>query len=467
MKTLFAFLLSCVCASAAYNTITIVHTNIPATGDTITRGASTAIWTNGPLNSTSWIQTNGLSGSATNLTRFLAANHPAYYVRQSNSTNVLVSGADLTISITGTWGYLVTNSLAATNQWLVTLPFDQQFETNRTNTADELIYGLNAYARTGAFSAGAQALTNFFNRSTSQRGGNKHLTNTVVDGGGITNSYATNIPYAQVTNLWAQVATIYQLANTLSNAVFWGAKLTNATGHFTNTVTINPSLGGTVYATNLVSWNNLYIGDTNTGIFNAWAIQTGTNNNGNQFFQVYNDELLGSVLHFLWDGGAAALTLTANTTNTGVFQSDGEITSSSVRAPLVTSTTMLTSTNQFNAGTNTSYATAVHVPKAVTTFTDGYNGNGDFRGGGEWVKISGPANAYTNTGWMASTNGARFLLQFSNPALSMAILNDSGLANSTNRIYTGAGGNVLHSTNNPVYVDTIYDTDHWRVISFR
>jgi hypothetical protein len=512
MKTLFAFLLSCICASAAYNTITIVHTNIPATGDTITRGASAAIWTNGPFNTTSWIQTNGLAGSATNLTRFLAANHPAYYVRQQNSTNVLVSGADLTISITGTWGYLTTNSLAATNQWLVTLPFVQQFETNRTNTADELIFGLNAYARTGAFSAGAQALTNHFNRSTAQTGGNKTLTNSTFAVGIVTNSPLTNIPYANVTNLNAESAYVYALANTLTNASFQAARLTNATGKLTNThvdtLSVNlltvtnlnsPGAGAQSQAigTNSVASGATSVafgqdakalGDDSVAIgyassnYNSQSVAVGTLAWGTATAATAVGAAAWASAAGASAFGQAALSsnqystaIGANSRTTADYQmvlGEWGGTAPNVVIPgTLTVSGLFTPTNFIRSpkfsGTNLHSALTVLVPTTSTALVNGYNGNFAIATTTSWRKFSGPTGAYTNTGWLASTNGARVLLQFDNPGLSLAVLNDSGLSDSTNRIYTSSGGTILHSTNNPVFVDTIYDTDHWRVISFR
>jgi hypothetical protein len=458
MKTLFAFLLSCICASAAYNTITIVHTNIPATGDTITRGASAAIWTNGPFNTTSWIQTNGLAGSATNLTRFLAANHPAYYVRQQNSTNVLVSGADLTISITGTWGYLTTNSLAATNQWLVTLPFVQQFETNRTNTADELIYGLNAFARTGAFSAGAQALSNHFNRSTAQTGGNKTLTNSTFSVGIVTNSPLTNIPYANVSNLWAEVATIYQLANTLSNAVFWAPKMTNATGTLTNSALT----GGTFQdasVSNVFAQDVFYI-DVVNGTHASLLIDRTWNLAGTSTGDLFIENV---------DTGDVPVRFNPDTrfmnpvTVSNTLTVDRAFTSSNV-----TARTALIATNISAGGTNIIHGSLAFTSRDNTTLANGFNA-AVVLGTNVDVRLSGPSGAYTNAGFaLAPSGNTVYFLTIDNPGLSFALLHESGLDAAANRIITDTGA-PLHSTNRTVRVILKRDESisRWTVFAFR
>lgn len=213
MKRLLA-LLSLLCAcngfGASFITITMTFTNLPTNSCTFTIAGSSVTWTTAPLNSTTWIQSNSIAGSATNLTRRLGAQWPQYFTKQTNSTNVIISGSDLQFSITGNYGFTVTNTLASnTNRILLDLPFDYMFETNRTNAADALVYGIGLYARTNSFPTNSQAMTNFVNTGpVPQTFGNKVVTNSTIAGGTLstnvfTNAIRMNVNLLVVTNIKA------------------------------------------------------------------------------------------------------------------------------------------------------------------------------------------------------------------------------------------------------------------------
>src|SRR5204862_23502 len=139
---------------------------------------------------------------ATNLVRRLGSQYGFVSAVQTNSTNIIISGGTVNFSIVGNYGFCVTNALASnTNRILLDLPFDYMFETNRTNGADALIYGISKYARTNSFSPTSQALTNHVNRTNVQVVSHKTLEQSGLSGGSISNgTFATNVASIQATN---------------------------------------------------------------------------------------------------------------------------------------------------------------------------------------------------------------------------------------------------------------------------
>lgn len=243
-------------AANAFNTITLTFTNIPTNGCTFIISGTTVRWTNAPQNNTAWIQTNGIAGSTTNMVRRLGAQWPQFRTIQTNGTNLIISGSGVTLGMLGNYGFLTTNSLANnTNRWLVDLPWDYNFETNRTNTADELIYGLNKYARTNAFGQSAQAMTNFVSRTNAQEVLNKTIGASLFTNGTVDFSVLTNIPRANIgvligTNFYAfsgvvsnvdliNVLSLSGIATALTNGTLYGTSATNGPwGSFTNLVAL-------------------------------------------------------------------------------------------------------------------------------------------------------------------------------------------------------------------------------------
>ncbi len=250
--------------ATAYNVITMTFTNLPTNSCTFVVNGTSITWTTAPLNNVSWIQSNSIAGSATNLTRRLGQQFPQWRTYQTNSTNVVIAGSGLQFSITGNYGVTTTNSLSAnTNRWLVSLPFDYDFETNRTNTASEIARGISLYASNFSWAIGS----------------NKVLSANHINGGAVSNTYLTNISRANVNGLVATQLNAF--SGSLSNINITNASWVTSDSNRFGTITV--ARGGTV--------SNL------TGTFKAPKLFSGTTGN-----EVLVTNEVGSVAQIIIDG---------------------------------------------------------------------------------------------------------------------------------------------------------------------
>jgi len=142
---------------ASLSRVTVTVTNAPVTSNVFyfssSSGARLLRWTN-QFSSTT-IQTNllGTNQSTTNLF-FAIANYPTLgtTVRWASSNSIVLSGVSMVATQLGDWCSITTSALSGTNQYDLALPFDTLPETNRTNNANELVYGLDKYATARAMS---------------------------------------------------------------------------------------------------------------------------------------------------------------------------------------------------------------------------------------------------------------------------------------------------------------------------
>lgn len=463
----FAFLACFVRAHAAtYSSITLTFTNIPTNGCTFTIDSTTVSWTNAPLNSTTWIQTNGIAGSATNLVRRLGAQWPQYLAKQTNGTNVIIAGLGVTFGISGNYGFLVTNTTTATNRWLVDLPFDNNFETNRTNTADALIYGLGKYARTNAFPANSQAMTNFVGLTNQQVLFNKKLTNAIAKGGTNDTVAITNAPTIGGSNAYLvvvfardvtasnvvlqSISSAYGNLGFLTNGALFGTALTNAVG--------------TIIAPLIHTIGDEDIGDVLT-ITNSGA-EPGI------IFHNSDDEFGGAGMVFKF-GGATYWSIISNTNEFAIgSESLGTligVNGTNVLVGAVGSLIQLAAEAHGSSyfGTLARIGTLhptnligsnllqrfVSAAGSYTSLVDGNNA-GLPTGTNLVLELSGGSTISQIAGFSATIDGDEFEARFTG-AITNWIVNESGSAFSTdataaNRIKTGTGGDITQ-TNQPAW----------------
>jgi hypothetical protein len=178
---------------AAVNTYTLTGTNFAVSGDSAKANGVTRIFTNATTATT--ILTN-LGGAAHTITNVMSAygGFPqatvGFSVNWLTSTQLTFIGNNLTFNIAGNWGYVTTNSSPSTNLHALMLPHynlqGSNAEIERTNdgnhTAEYLRYvTTNALRETDVFGS------NLVGRTRTEDVGNKRLTNSVVDGGRVTN----------------------------------------------------------------------------------------------------------------------------------------------------------------------------------------------------------------------------------------------------------------------------------------
>lgn len=438
--------------AAAYNQITLTFTNIPTNGCTATVGVNTYRWTNAPVDFVVWLQTNGIAGSATNLARRVGALQPQYITKQTNSTNIIFSGPGLGVGIEGNYGFLTTNSLANnTNRWLLDLPFDYNFETNRTNAADQLVYGIGKYALTSSFPANASALTaNFVGITNQQTITRKTLTGPFINDGTNNGTVLTNIPRAGINVAVITNANI--LSGTVSNAVVTNATAINGalvslTGGIltNNTIAHAATISGT-----LGNLTNGYL--HNPGIRNADA----TNTDFYGYVKIHTNDVAGAAASILLDDywtlyGIAGREVGIENSDTGDilvrFEAGGNTV---IPSPLVVSNTITsihgvaapTNTLNYNALSNT-LAKGTNVIDGRLDFTAGARsiGNGynaaTVLGSNVIVELSGATGPATNAGFKAPGGPAFHIVQVANPARNYTLLYNSGLDAAGNKILTG------------------------------
>lgn len=482
MKNLLIFLgvLWATMANAALVTVNATFTNRSLIGSNFVVNGATVTYTNAPLNSTAWIVTNSAAQNATNLQRYLGANYPSLIARMTNATNVTIYGQDLQFSFPGNgaahFAFTTTNSQPGTNWHALMIPFDNTpFETNRTNDAEELVYGLNKYVQTNSFKTNAQVMTNFLSLGPqTQTFSNKIALNTTnVNGistnGIITNAVRLNVNLAVVTNLTAEGGVIK--AASISNApvisgvsnfvdsltVTQSANLgTNATGSFRGPKLFSGQTGSEVLITNDVNGTATLIIDEsdgsagggilfNFGGVNIWSLGGDTNDWG-----IYNTS--GNLITLHRDSNGTNIMLGGSlfpVSAPAVFQVDG---------PMMVTNGI---TNQVVRGTNSINAEVSLVPRVNSTVISGYASAINL-GTNAYVRVTGASAAITNASFKGGYAGLRVLVEFVNPGLSCVLLDHSaiGAPTASEKINNGTGG-LVNMTNNPAMFELMHNGTEW------
>jgi len=533
MKKIFAILL-CACGlsvhAASYITVTNTFTNRTVVGDSFTVGATTVRFTNAPLNAQSWIVTNSTKASATNLWRFLGRTQPALYTRMADETNVVISGTDLAFGISGGFGFLSTNTSGTTNQYFAALPFHNLTLANRTNQADDLLYGLSLYGFTNTLAANSQALTNFVGKTNEVTLTRKTLTGPFINDGTNSGTVLTNIPRANVnlgvvTNLYALTAVVSNgtLIGTLDiNGVF--TKLTNGTMYHasvTNAPWVNATNANltTARIDTLTVWTAATItnlsapgsgadsfkigsGSIASGIDSTAIGQTAIASNdyalaigfearaGAVGAQAVGYQAVASAYAagaFGTTAEASAISATAlgvasaatHSNSTAIGYSATTTTTNQIRLGTAAETVSVPGvlsvesgiTNHVTTGTNRVDARVDYTRRTVNTLVNGAN-SAIVLGSNVFVHLSGGTTIMALSGFAAAQDGTFHILNISGGTTNV-IVNE---ANSTdfatdaaaaNRIITGTGTN-FYSTNNPLVLPVIYDATaaRWKIISF-
>jgi len=180
--------------------VTLTMTNAPVPGDTLTVNGSVRTWTNTVVTASTQILTNSNIGLATtNLWRHITTYNFGPTIRMTwmatNSVRWISNpGVTLDVGVTGAWATLTTNFTQTTEQYPIIVPAISAYTLNtvRTNLLSLLLTDLDRYP-SNSFSSTATAMTNFFNLSNAQTGGNKTITNSSF--------YGTAFPRRNVSSL--------------------------------------------------------------------------------------------------------------------------------------------------------------------------------------------------------------------------------------------------------------------------
>lgn len=479
--------------------ITVTVTNIPVSGNTLTNGSNVRTWTNASTASTIATNLTSKNHSATNLFNQLSLNPyvglSAVNVKMSGTNAVTLSGESnlVVLSIGGAWATLSAQYYIKTNRYQVTHPYDSLYDTNRTNQAREMVYGISKYAPNGLTNSGGQldgltilksvrlrdsgdklyfegaAGTNYLRAG---EGGQPELV--TLAGNPDTNAAPTSsdlINYGTMRALFPlfqqgflnQWASTNLFTNTQPHVVFlFGFIATNALLH-------NSSASNFIHRGALQS----FLTDASQVLMGTNAVANGAATAIGARTRVYQSAVTASLGlgpdNLVTNGAIAAIGygLTAsNLSAIGIFGSPiseheirvGETTHRTQFAGPVTNTTFV--------GTNKWSGDISYTPRSNTGLANG-NNIGILLGSNVNVRISGPSAAYTNGGFVASRDGDFKILRFDNPAHLCVLVNDGLDSEAARRIWTGTGGDMV-LTNNPAIVPVMYSgaSNRWEVLHF-
>lgn len=488
---LFCLLLASLSPTAGaadyYTTLTITVTNVAGIEtngtDTLTVIGDTRTATNIVAGNPSklWLGTNAHLRSATNLYTHLAlypfgSGATRLGTPRWGATNIIRLDSQINQSISasvgGVWGTVLVTTNYTTNTIPVTVPASTWTDTMKTNIGNGLVDFLDRAASSVASTA--TGLSNYVALYTQQILSNKVFYTSTNRGGAfeqIEKMSGTNATWTNVVLVVVDLSRVQSLsgyATAVTNGSFWSnllshARITNVFGlhgevnQLTDGYYIDPIMSGQ-QTTNPIVWGSLFLGDTVSGVANAWMLRQV--NAGH--LEIYNDDALTSPLVItnnsgiyridIGTGAAGELVrvlstlISTNLYALNISAHNVSVTNLDARDATLTGTNIFNGRIDLTAGLN-------------STLTDGYN-SGVVLGSNVVFKLSGPTGAYTNRGFAAPGGPAWCKVIFDNPSTNMTIMNEDGGDTAANRIRTGqtTAAALLNFTNNPVALEFWYDT---------
>ncbi len=480
-------------------TAQITVTNGTMNAFAFTLNGDTRTWTNSVSSAATQILTNStVAGAASNFYYHVVARpfttvNVLSYTNGSNVINLRGALAQaMSVTILSNWATVSYSTQVFSSGMIdVRVPVDSEVVAVRTNVASQLVYG--AKYSTNAHPETENALSNFVSRGASQTLGNKTITNS-----GLRNIWASNMVATNFSSPGAGAGS--QVIGSGATAAGDGAVVygVSATGAGENSVTVGTSaaaagenavaVGDNTVARELgatalgVAAKATNVASTALGSFAEARNASSTAIGASAVTTADNQVRLGTVTETVSIPGTLTNTGTADflgavrfwaaLTIDGAAQINGATTISNalrVDRTLTASNAQFTAglltTNSTLNGTNVINGRVDFTPRANTTLANGYN-SGVVLGTNAWLQLSGPSAAYTNVGFAAAVSGTWHLVSLDNPVSSIGVLDNSGLeATAANRIRTGTGGTLV-LTNNPAWLELIYDAGvaRWRVI---
>lgn len=470
MKNLTAFLflillaltLSASGATTPRETATIVFTNQPVTGNTISINGITQTWTN---NTPANVFYDVIQGQQTNSAGYLYTNTvnntllgSQFIVTYDLSNTVTVLGplgSTFAVATNGAWCSVTLTTNLYQVLYTVVTPMSGQAQIPQTNIPTLVTIDLSTYSQT-PFVTGTILMTNFVDIPSAQFiTGAKTLSNsaTAIIGGSLSNVMSRGS--------FTNTAVIVQ-----TNAT--GTNILSAAG-FTN------KIGGIV----TVEWsqNSFNLPDVVDAPF------TMSDGGGNQLWQFSGNVfevnggssiqwysgfggLLGNEVAQISSADGSGWLANSNLTwtATGQLTDSNLVTGVAVALPnhVLTTTTNLNGLNI--GGTNTWSGDLAYMPLSISSLANGNNSDLPISTN-VYCRLSGPTGAFSIAGIVGGRDGRILTLQYSG-GQAWTILNNSGVdPTPANRIFTGTGASIT-MTNVPGFVQFIYDNSAtvWMVI---
>jgi hypothetical protein len=443
MKTLTAFFflvllvlgfaLSAGAATTPRITATIVFTNQPTTGNTLSINSVVQVWTNNTpatvlfdriqaqqTNSAGYLYTNTLNNN------LLGSQFIVTYDGSNTITIVGPLGGALAVASTGTWetNGLVTNLYQSLTT--VVTPVGGLASIPQTNIPTSLVGDLNTYAQSN-FQTGTILMADFEDLSTSQTNtGAKMLTNA-------NNQYIGGS---------ASNVTVLGLATNAGSTVIT-SNLTVLGTNFSPTLNIN---NGTV--TNNLNVSNLFsaAGVNDTGDLSVYGDSFFYAGDGGAQLQGYSDAAGLNNTWNIFPNGAASFT-SLNVTNPSVIK----------QITIVNGGTF--------GGTNLWSGDISYTQTNITSLANGANQDLN-TGTSVFAVLTGPTGAFSLAGAVGGRTGNWKIIENAS-GQTFTINNNSGLETTpANRILTGTGGDIV-AGGSPGVFGMIYDSAQSRwVVSF-
>jgi hypothetical protein len=467
--------------ASEFITATITITNVPNTGSNITIKASTRYW--GTNQTSVNILTNlaSVNKSATNLFNQIAGNAVLGVIPGWSATNAIVlRGVDLTVSVSTNWATLTLSTNAGPELYSVMVPFPNLSATNRTNTANFLVDGLNTNA-TVTFNTNAALLANYVHTGN---GAAQRVTHQVAfDSLSGTNSGLTNGVYYNGTNVNPVNTNLINYGNAIrsegsggnslqvgSNAVAMGlrsvalgadAMATNIDSVAIGTGSISTNqysmaIGNSARAANseamAVGRNAVAAGNSSLAFgsgalaqdFGDLTLGAGAEATGGENVTLGTSATINTSSNCVAIGSSASITSltnsvalgsgsTATANNQVRLGTSAEIVSIPGRLAAATSTnTTMTGTNKANVLAFTRYA--------ISTLANGNNAAVPIKTN-TFCEVSGPTGIFTVNGVDATgVMDGQLLILLNQTTFAMTVAHDSGTdPTAANRIYSMSG----------------------------
>lgn len=473
--------------AASVNTYTLYPTNFAVSGDTITVNGTARTFADATTASTILTNRASLAGLITNVFNAFGQYPMGASVSFGSSTSLVFRGLNLTLATASgatNWAVVVTNLAPSTNFYFVGVPHYNMPGTNvaavKVNNANYIASYLDTFVTTNAFREAATVVSNLVGRTSTQDVGNKRLTNSTVELSAITNASRMHGTVHVLTN--GQYISPTLRSPTMTNGANYGNAFSSPGSGSQSEQFGNGSVAEGVqsfasgFSVSVYGLNGIGIGNTianyaeGAAVFGA-NINVDTNSVAALYFG-YNGEVVAS------DAIGIGNNITLTNANSGVIN----VTASAARSTRENELTLQTSVLYVPSGrlevagitnltvlansTNNWKGDISFAVRANTSLANGNNA-GVLLGTNVYLTLSGPSAAYTIAGFAAERAGAYHVVQLANPAGPITIANESGVdATAANRILTGTGAD-LSLTNNPSFVQVIYDgaASRWRVIT--
>lgn len=496
--TIVCLALACFCARATdIITATIAVTNTAGTtnGQTLTVNSDLRTWTNSVFVPGSQVLTNSaIGGAATNLFNEVALYPFSGLSLAHNGTNGITlqtaPGGALSVALSAGWGTVVLTTNSLTDATVVRVPPSVEIAQQQTNVSSGVTSWLRNPGNTNLLYESDPVMANFMGLTNSQTiAGIKKITNAAsLYQGIVSNSPAISGKVAGAGG-WGLTNGVYwtptNVNPVLSNAVNYGNPMSSPGSGF-----LSEQFGAGAAAT---GGGALAFGNNSSATDNATAVGGAAVASGQASTAVGHNAVAVNNSDSAFGANATAAGTNSTALGNGATVSAGHTNSTAIGTGAGTTAAnqiMLGGSginaviqNSLSVGGGATFTAGVTnlIVRGTNSFPTGSdiafgrfvssglaNGNnaGVLVGTNVYVAVSGPSGAFTINGIAGGRDGKLVTIENST-GQTMTIANQSGVdPTAANRILTGASADIS-LTNNPGFVDLIYDgtASRWKVKS--